>query len=475
MSRYLLAVVVLSIVAGVVGAAGLPPQECKPWLRHLLPLPKQISFEGTAQAAPKQVLVTTQCPAGADVAAAGAALLRKALGQEAGAATPTASFVIRLALCDKAGKCDGKTIPGAEKLAKLPNSEQAYVIAPSKGVLTVAALDERGLYHGAVTLSQLLPVKMTQQRLTIPLVRVMDWPDLAERGGWGGNMGDDITWMSSVKMNLAEVQGACGVDEQANGTVAFQAEKIEEGRRQAFKVVPIIIHFDQQQGVFQRFPELKGQGKAAEPAAMVHAICFSQPRATQLLSEWMTALAKLPNVPDICVWLSEEDVQCECAPCKAAGQFVLETRTCVAAWRAAAKVNPALKLRILLTQGSYRVNDKVLAETPPEVNISYYDGGRTYDSSRDPMIYPRPEGFAQGGRWPGVYPQLTPSWRQNSKRAEPCACTCASTSASRGSLPWASDARPGCRRSWCARRERRPPICCPRRSRRTTPGCRCCC
>ena len=77
----------------------------------------------------------------------------------------------------------------------------------------------------------------------------------------------------------------------------------------------------------------------------------------------------------------------------------------------AQKKCPHLRLRILLTQASYNTNDKVLAEIPPEVGVTYYDGGRTYDSSRDPMIYPLLEEYAAKGRWLGCYPQLTASWR----------------------------------------------------------------
>ena len=45
------------------------------------------------------------------------------------------------------------------------------------------------------------------------------------------------------------------------------------------------------------------------------------------------------------------------------------------------------------------------------MGITYYDGGRTYDSSRQPMIYPLLEKYAAQGRWLGCYPQLTASWR----------------------------------------------------------------
>jgi hypothetical protein len=43
--------------------------------------------------------------------------------------------------------------------------------------------------------------------------------------------------------------------------------------------------------------------------------------------------------------------------------------------------------------------------------VTYYHGGLTYNSSRDPMIYPLLEDFAGKGRWLGCYPQLTVSWR----------------------------------------------------------------
>lgn len=409
MSRVILLALAATVILAGSAQAAVPAADCKAWVRHLIPLPKQIVFEGAAQAAPGEVAVTTHFDAKCDVAAEAAKLLGKTLGQTG--PTGKGRFTIALVLCDKAGRCEGQAIAGADKLAKLPNWEQAYVIVPGKGSLTVAALDERGLYYGALTLSQLLPVKMANGALTIPLVRVLDWPDLSERGEWGGNCQDDIEWMSSYKMNLAEVQASFGINEAGQGTAQFKPEMIEEGRLHAFKIVPIIPHLDQHLDVFARFPEIRGQGKAAEPGPTVHAICFSQPRATQLVTDWMVALAKLPHVTDLCIWLSEDDVQCECEPCKAAGQFVLETRACVAAWRKAREVNPELKLRILLTQGSYKFNDKVLAEAPPEVNISYYDGGRTYDSSRDPMIYPLLEDFAKSGRWLGVYPQITASWR----------------------------------------------------------------
>ncbi len=66
---------------------------------------------------------------------------------------------------------------------------------------------------------------------------------------------------------------------------------------------------------------------------------------------------------------------------------------------------------MLLTQGSYAFNDQVIAALPREIGITYYDGGKTYDSSRKEMIYPLLEDYAKSGGWLGCYPQLTASWR----------------------------------------------------------------
>jgi hypothetical protein len=90
---------------------------------------------------------------------------------------------------------------------------------------------------------------------------------------------------------------------------------------------------------------------------------------------------------------------------------VLEAGAAVRAWQLAREKRPQVRLRLLLTQGSYSTNDQVLAIVPPEVGVTYYDGGRTYDSSRNPMIYPLLADYAAKGRWLGCYPQLDASWR----------------------------------------------------------------
>jgi len=215
-------------------------------------------------------------------------------------------------------------------------------------------------------------------------------------------------------MNVVEAHALLPVNQSGHGEASIAPELFARARRHAVKLVPIINHLEQWPPiVFARCPELRAVGdpKAWERIGAVRPVCFSQPRAQQILNDWFTCLAKYPDVTDIMVWLSENDVPCECDKCKAINPFVLQTRVVLHAWEAGKKVNPKLRLRILLTQGSYKSNDQVLAAVPPEVGITYYDGSRTYNSSRKPMIYPLMENFAAQGRWLGCYPQLTSSWR----------------------------------------------------------------
>ena len=148
------------------------------------------------------------------------------------------------------------------------------------------------------------------------------------------------------------------------------------------------------------------------------AMCFSKPRSGEILAEWIASLAG-QGVPAVNVWLSEYGGQCGCDECRKAAeadrpQHVLEA---LAVWKAlpeARKHNPKLQLRILTTQGSYPSNGKIVRNLPREVGIEYYCGVgcpySTYDSSRDPMIYPLLADYASKGNWLGVYSQFTPSY-----------------------------------------------------------------
>jgi len=413
-------ILLVFVIAGAASGASTPVPESEQarWVRRLLPLPKQVSIEKKVELPAAEVKLTVAKAAGGPVETA-ADELRSLFKEKAGAQCGGDRFEIIMGVCDAQGNLGGTAVPDAAQLADLPNADQAYVIRPLGDTrLVLAALDERGVYYAGQTLRQLLENSFHDGKVTIPLATVTDWPDLAERGLWGGSANRDVVWMSQHKMNLVESHVDLGVTDDGRGRAAADQELINLSRRHALKLVPVITHLNGlgRRGVYEVCHELRGQGDhAVHPSHKeLVAPCCSQPKMIELLADWISALAEQEGVTDVCAWLSELSNQyCDCAECRKAGvgQYALEARALVKAHRLALKKHPDLGLRILLTQGSYSSNDKVLAEIPADVGVTYYDGGRTYDSSRDPMIYPLLEQYTAGGRWLGCYPQLTASWR----------------------------------------------------------------
>jgi len=399
-------------------AASVGTAEQASWVRWLLPLPKEVAIAGQVELPAAAVKLTVAKGSGAVVQTA-ADELRSLLGEKAGEGSGAGRFEIVLGVCDASGRLDGVAVPGAARLAELPNAAQAYVIRPlGDARLVLAAPGERGVYYAAQTLRQLLEGGMREGRVTIPQATITDWPDLAERGEWGGSANRDVVWMARHKMNLVESHVTLGMTEDGHGRAEADPALVDRGRRHALKLVPVITHLNGlgRTGIYRVYPELRGKGeKVVHPThTNLVAPCCSQPKLTEILADWMIALGDQEGVTDVCAWLSElRNQHCDCERCRRSGmgQYALETRCLVAASRLARKKHPDLKLRILLTQGSYASNDEVLAEIPPDVGVTYYDGGRTYDSSRDPMIYPLLEEYAARGGSLGCYPQLTASWR----------------------------------------------------------------
>ena len=392
------------------------PAEAQLWLRWVIPLPKQVRLEGKLTLPVSEVVVQLGWKA-TDVEQNARDELLELIRNKAGASPGTEGFRILAGVCDGEGRIDGAPIPGADRLAGLKNADQAYVIAPlpERG-LAVAALSAPGVYHGLKTLSQLIEPRLAPGKVTLPVAAILDWPDLAERGQWGGSANRDVQYLADRKMNLIESHTTIGFDQQGRGSVTIDATTQNAARLHAIKWVPIITHLDHltRTGIFDRYPQLKGKGDRAQHRTVptVVAACFSQPKTAEILAQWFESLAATEGVEDINVWLSEiERIECQCEQCGQGNQYALETAAAVRAWELARKNFPNVRLRVLLTQGSYPSNDKVLAAAPAPVGITYYSGSTTYDSTRDPMIYPLLEQFAAEGRWLGVYPQLTASWR----------------------------------------------------------------
>ena len=385
----------------------VPEAEAQAWIRHLLPLPKEVRIAGKVTVPAKRVRVVTVGGAAA-LAQASARELAALLDEKAGAAYLTGAggagdFLFSLRLS-----------PADPDLAKRPNASQAYRIRPLlagsrlRGLECVATTEE-GLHFAVQTLKQLLAPgiqgKGAEATVSVPAVTIMDWPDLEERGEWGGTALPDLEWMSERKFNLIELHAELSVDDQRVGHAKMKPELMARAAEHGVRIVPIIHHLEQldNTGIFKAFPQIKAVG-------VENSICFSRPEVVTLVGQWLTELGQTAGVSDVMIWLSEEGKGCKCEGCAKDDRFVNETRACLAAWEAAKKVCPRLGLRLLLTQASYPSNDKILAAVPEGVKVSYYHGGLTYDTTRRPMIYPLLEEYTKKGRWLGVYPTLGACW-----------------------------------------------------------------
>ena len=179
-------------------------QEETGWLRWVIPLPKKISISGKVEVPAKEVKITVRRGA-SDTEKTGADQLIRLFKEKSNTIDGRAfdaggkgkAFEILIGVCDARGKIEDVTIPGAADLVGLPNSEQAYRIHPVNDTqLVLTALDERGAYYAVQTLCQLLESNFSDGNVTIPLVSVTDWPDMEQRGEWGG-----ISWFLPDEMD----------------------------------------------------------------------------------------------------------------------------------------------------------------------------------------------------------------------------------------------------------------------------------
>ncbi|MGB9619378.1 MAG: glycoside hydrolase family 20 zincin-like fold domain-containing protein, partial [Armatimonadota bacterium] len=369
------------------------------WSDRVIPLPKDLSVDGSARLKASDVRVVCDVEPDPALRTAIASLSRFALGDE------KSRFELRLVI---------------ERLSPVPNADQAYVIRPSqngKG-LVLAANTSVGLLYAARTLEQLVnpPTGIgPDTALEIPLVRITDWPDIAERGQWGGDAWRHLGEFSELKLNVLELDACVGLDGSGRAQAGIRRDLIAQGRELGVKIVPYILHLEQlskHAGVSERADIVsKPDPSKPLPSDYTPGLCMSSPAARKLVRDWLNAVAAIPGVTDITVWLSEERAPCFCDRCMGEEPYELEVEAIVEGFREVRAEHPNARLRLLTTQGSYPVNDKILAAAPPDVGIIYYDGLRTYDSSRKPMIYPLLEEAAKSGRWIGVYPQVTHCWR----------------------------------------------------------------
>ncbi|NLX22793.1 MAG: hypothetical protein GXY55_14170 [Phycisphaerae bacterium] len=391
---------------GLSVSAGLPPaavsdSDARAWIHHTTPLPKEIRITGQVEVPADQVAVRVSNDADPLIQQA-AKELREALGGP-----------------ESAGGADGFTITlqlggsEAEKLKQCKNADQAYRIEPAanRTGLHCVAIGPRGLYYASKTLQQLVKARLRDGRAVMPVLRVTDWPDMADRGLWGGDHSLHLRWMSDRKMNYGEHISSCRIDKDKRCSVHlgdYKRRLIDEGPIYGIQPVPVILHLEQLKGsgMFEVYPDL--QGKDATDGV----ICFSNPKIVDLLAEWLVLWGKEPAVAEVDIWMSENmygKQGCQCERCTGQDLSVLEARAIAKAYAKARQQLPALGLRVLSSEATEQSNPQVLKELPPEVKFWYYHSLFTYNTSRTPMIgkfQPYLIDAIKGGRWVGVCPNL---------------------------------------------------------------------
>ena len=374
-------------------------KEALQWVRYVVPLPKSIKITGEVKLPSGSVRVVP-CP-GSDILIQQAVKeLADAVGENA--ASRKSAFSIRFQI----GGVE------AEPLKKLKNSDQAYRIfvpAGKQPELRLVALTPRGIYYAAKTLQQLIRARSTRSSIAVPLLDVTDWPDMAQRGLWGGDNYEHLKWLGDRKMNIMEQISAIGVDEHGKPFAKVRPDRmplVTEAPLYGIEFAPVILHLEQvgKLGVFQHYPEFKG--KTEHPGAM----CYSQPGVTDMIAEWMVQLASVPGVKTLDCWLTENlhgQPGCQCDKCKNEKWQLLEIRTVLRAWeKAKKKLGRYFTLRVTTSEATEPENRAIFAELPPDVQVTYYHSLFTYNNRRMEIIPSYVVEEAKKGRWMGVIPNF---------------------------------------------------------------------
>ncbi|MBT4484736.1 MAG: hypothetical protein HOC71_13785 [Candidatus Latescibacteria bacterium] len=393
------------------------PKEQKEWLRHLIPLPHEISFKEKITINPKNVLITVRKNA-SETEKYAASELKALFKEKTGVAPSGKAFEIIIGVIDAHGKLEGALLKSAERLEILPHKEQAYSIQPvGKNKLLLGALNERGVYYAVRTLHQLLEPFITKNEVSIPLVEVIDWPDMDERGIWNfPNPKDWIPWLASVKLNYGKmITQLHNVERGKKNRATIDRELLMKGRLMAFNYVPVITHlnFLKRIGLYRAYPELSGVGDGALSGRYFahkrgdnHRVPnASNPLLTAIITEWMMDIAS-QGANDLSCWLSERPAESGDDETSKAGQFVLEARAFVNAWRETRETYPDFNIRLFLSTTTSERYYKVLAETPPEVRIERCCSmtlERVTHIPRDLFRNPLFDKYASEGRWIASY------------------------------------------------------------------------
>ena len=331
------------------------------WKRHLLPLPHEMYIGDEVAVHPQDVCVSLAIPQESVLSNNAKSQIKNLFPEYVKTDRNGKVFKISMGIPDRSGSFAGIDVSeDIQRLIHLPNNEQAYIIRPAEErEMIIVALDDKGLFYGALTLRQLLKANLSKSQVIIPIVTITDWPDLKERGLWNSNTETVIPWLASMKMNFENYDKSgemwTQIERGEKIELKFDQTAFEVARANAYNLVPKITHsnFLHRYGLFLAYPELAGQGKQAyqkHNGNQGHRVpCASNPLFTQFLTECYESVAK-QGIRDISVWTSEYLSNCECEQCKRSGyrsgQLELEAKAMVRALRNTHTKYPDFKIRI---------------------------------------------------------------------------------------------------------------------------------
>jgi hypothetical protein len=375
----------------------LSPADAAAWVRHVTPLPKKIEITASRTVPAQQVRVIVDDRAEPLVQQA-ARELREALGQRPDArSAANPAFIIQLEMGG----------PDAQTLTTLPNNDQAYRILPDadRAALRVVALAPHGLYYGSKTLQHLIRPKASRHRITLPILRVTDWPDMRDRGLWGSDAFLHIRWLSDRKINYMEQIASSRVDKNGETSVGLSGAKqrmVDEGPTYGIRPVPAVVHVEHWagHGLTDAYPQTRARGGEAGALCYAHSDVISD-----VLADWIVGYAHMPGVTDVDVWMTENlhgKGGCRCPECRKHNRDMQEARMIVAGWEKARKRTPDIRLRVLTSEETADSNKQILEFLPPDVSLWYYHSLLTYTSGHDPMVKPYLADSARKGRSIGI-------------------------------------------------------------------------
>lgn len=322
-------------------------------------------------------------------------------------------FIIRLRYINKNN--DAKI---HKQLKKAKNREQSYAITSNikKGVyksIELTAYSGTGLLYAVITLSQ--AIIKNGNSIYIPVLHITDWPEIAFRGQWGGNSNCDLHWTFQYKLNAIDGKVLVSADKEGKATIVHNERLYREAAAYGVDIMATIPHLEQisKRGFLEKRTDILNvpSEERKNRSDYFPGICMSNPATEQMICEWFKGIAGNKSVKKILVWLSEEVSPCYCELCNGEESFQMEVKCLLNAYKKMTKEITGVKLGIMLSQGSFEVTGKIAAMLPKDVSLTYYDGGRTYDSGKYPMITPVLEKYVKKGGKLGVYPQITHSWR----------------------------------------------------------------